>query len=171
MVVGAVALAAACSSTRQDLETLQAENTTYLAMNFSCTYADATDVEFAALKSHPEQYAEKCIRTKAFSDSDFLYADAIMMQQPEPDSRGTLPTYWKDGDVMRRLHLGPSFVVIVGRVRSCDERVQMSQKAEDLRAQQAHETPHQIVPPGPHCRASGMAVFVSEAQIIPTAMD
>ncbi|HEX3673386.1 MAG TPA: hypothetical protein VHU87_03865, partial [Rhizomicrobium sp.] len=64
-----------------------------------------------------------------------------------------LAAYWKDADIAHRLHLGPSFVTIVGRVRSCEERAKRALR------------------PVPPCRAPGMAVFVSEAQIIPTAMD
>jgi hypothetical protein len=154
LAAGALAFVAACSSTATDTGAqVQAANAAWLAMDFTCQRADAASVELAALRAHPAQYAEKCIRTKAFADANFLYDDAGQMQRAK--TAPGLAAYWKDSDVAHRLHLGPSFVTIVGRVRSCEER---TKRADAL---------HPVAP----CRAPGMAIFVSEAQIIPTAMD
>jgi len=165
---GALALVAGCGSTQHALEDQQAQNTAYLALDFTCSRGEAANAEFAALNAHPEQFAEKCVRVKAFSTGSFLFGDASQIRTEKPGT--ALPAYWKDAEAESRLRLGPSFVIVVGRVRSCTERAQRAEQAEALRARQAHETPHALALPIP-CRSAGFGIFVSEAEIIPTAMD
>ena len=136
---GALALIAACGTMQPAAPPPPPANPA--AEDFTCKRADAANVDLVALSAHPEQFAEKCVRTKAFSDATLLYADAGQMLKHKG-----MAVYWKDSDTARRLKLGPSFVIIVGRVRPCAGRALM-----------------------PTC--TGMAVFASLAEIIPTAMD
>jgi hypothetical protein len=167
---GVLALVAGCVTRtperEQMLEKSRSLNAAYVSQDFTCKRTDAANVELAALNANAGQFVEKCVRIKAFSDSTMLYGDAGHMQRPK--SGPVLDIVWKDAEIARRLHLGPSFVTVVGRVRSCDERRKLAQAVETYGA--ANATPA-VIPTPPPCRNDGLAIFISEAQIIPTAMD
>ncbi|HEY2071464.1 MAG TPA: hypothetical protein VGG48_18035 [Rhizomicrobium sp.] len=116
----------------------------YLAQDFTCKRADAAAVDLTTLQKHAADYDEKCVHLKVFTDAAFLYDDA------GHKSTAPIGAFWKNAETARHLKLGPSFVAVTGRVRNCAAR-------------------HKIAP-GSLCRGDA-ALFVSEAQIIPTAMD
>src|ERR1700689_453256 len=118
-VLGALALLTACGTSQHEIEDRQAQNTAYLALDFTCSRGAAANVEFAALNAHPEQFTEKCVRVKAFSNGTNLFGDASQIRTVKPGL--ALPAYWKDAEAETRLRLGPSFVIVVGRMRSCTE--------------------------------------------------
>jgi hypothetical protein len=146
------ALAACATAGPEDSRKLA--DTAYFAADFSCTRAEAANLDFAALEAHPERYANKCIRTDVFSDGVWLYASAGVMQA---DRNGPfhlrLGATWKNQDLRQRLSIGPSFVTVTGRVRDCVARKTHTPAAD-----------------APACEGLA-AIFVSEAQIVPTAMD
>lgn len=129
-----------------------AETAAYLAQDFTCTSAGSAAVELATLERAPERYADSCVRVLGFAKDDFLYQDAGSANAPAQRER--LGVYWQDKALERRLRLGPSFVTLVARVRRCSRHVE----AAPATAQEP-------------CRSVGTALFVSEARIVPTAMD
>jgi hypothetical protein len=165
------ALAACGTAPHDELQTQQAENAAWFAGDFSCKGADGVKVDFATIEKNAAAYTDKCVRTDVFTDGHKLYGSALVMQtdQRAAGVHPRLGVVWKSTDMGHRLHLGPSFVSIVGRVRDCPARLAMRQKGEDIRAQIAHEKPAAITSGG-DCPA-GTAIFVSDATVVPTAMD
>jgi hypothetical protein len=144
LALGLIACVAGCSTPQAPATAPPDPAIAYLAQDFTCKRADATEVQLSALEKSPLAYDEKCVRLRVFTDAALLYDDA--------GHKGAKPlgVFWKNGDTARHLKLGPSFVVIIGRVRSCATR-------------------HTIAPAS-LCRGDA-SLFVSEAMIIPTAMD
>lgn len=168
-----LAVLAACGTApHDDLQTQQAENTAWLAGDFSCKGADGVKVEFGTIEQNPTQYIDKCVRTDVFTDGRKLYGSALVMQMDQRSAavHPRLGVVWKNADLGHHLKLGPSFVSIVGRVRNCAARLAMRQKGEDIRAAIAHDKPAAVTSDGDECRGQ-VSIFVSDATVVPTAMD
>jgi hypothetical protein len=170
--IGLLAALAACATKPDNSQALLDANAAYFAQDFTCTRAGAAAVDFVKLAAHAEKYADACVRTQAFTDAVYLYTAAGEMQprRKAANVHPVLGTYWKSGDIEHRLRVGPSFVTAVGRVRRCADYLRLKQDGDALRAKLGQLPPVTILPPSP-CRNSTMGLFVSEAQVIPTAMD
>lgn len=144
----------------------RAANAAYFAADFNCTRATSGDIDLKLLNASADRYLEKCIRLEIFTDGTSLYVDAKGMKPVKASSAGL---YWQDDTLARRLKLGPSFVVITGRLRDCAKHNAMIAQAAAL------ESAPGAVPAQPAitgaCKTSATAIFVSDAQVIPTAMD
>jgi hypothetical protein len=165
------ALAACGTAPHDELQTQQAENAAWFAGDFSCKGADGVKVDFAAIEKSPAAYTDKCVRTDVFTDGRKLYGSALVMQTDQR-SAGVHPrlgVVWKNTDMEHHLKLGPSFVSIVGRVRDCPAWLAKKQEAEIIRAKIAGETAAAIT--GDGACAGSVTIFVSDATVVPTAMD
>ena len=114
----ACAAMAACSTPQppaRDHSAERAANAAYFAADFNCTRATAGDIDLKLLNASSDRYLEKCIRLEVFTDGTSLYVDAKGMKPVKASSVGL---YWQDDALARRLKLGPSFVVITGRLRT-----------------------------------------------------
>lgn len=131
----------------------------YFAADFSCTRATSDDIGLKLLNVQPDHYMDKCIRLPAFTDSVALYVNAAGMK-PIKDSPAGL--VWKSDDAAKHLKLGPSFVTITGRLRDCAVHSARAERAAALNI---------TVPPASACKTSATAIFISEVQVVPTAMD
>jgi hypothetical protein len=168
-VAGLLIGLSACSSTPSappDNSAARAANAAYFVDDFSCTRTTSDDVGLKLLNATPEHYLEKCVRLEAFTDGTALYVDAKGMMPVKASNDGL---YWKDPAIAGHLKLGPSFVVVTGRVRDCAKHNAMTAQAAAL------ESAPGAVPAQPAiigaCKTSATAIFISDAQIIPTAMD
>jgi hypothetical protein len=168
-VAGLLIGLSACSSTPsapQDNSAARAANAAYFADDFNCTRATSDEVGLKLLNTTPDRYLEKCVRLEAFTDGTSLYVDAKGMTPVKASNDGL---YWKDPAIAGHLKLGPSFVVLTGRVRDCAKHNAMTAQAAAL------ESAPGAVPAQPAiigaCKTSATAIFISDAQIIPTAMD
>ncbi|MGH6871022.1 MAG: hypothetical protein ACREHE_05890 [Rhizomicrobium sp.] len=164
-----LALLAACGTAPQaDPDQMQAaQSAAYFAGNFSCARGDAVAVTFTKLQDNPEAYADKCVRVDAFSDGGKLYADAGDKQggiraAPAPLR---IVVVWKNADLGKQLQLGPSFVTVTGRVRDCAAYRTHIAAAKALEAKVGH-----AIAPADDCGARA-SLYVSEATVVPTAMD
>jgi hypothetical protein len=160
---------AACSTPHPpspDHSAERAADAAYFAADFNCTRATSADIDLKLLNASSDHYLEKCIRLEVFTDGTSLYVDAKGMKPVKASSAGL---YWQDDALARRLKLGPSFVIITGRLRDCAKHNAMTARAAAL------ESAPGAVPAQPAiigaCKTSATAIFVSDAQIIPTAMD
>jgi len=169
-VACALVALAACSTAQTpptpDHSAERAADAAYFADDFNCTRATAESIGLKLLNTALERYREKCIRLEAFTDGTALYVDARGMKPVKASNDGL---YWKDPALAGHLKLGPSFVVITGRVRDCAKHNAMTAQAAAL------ESAPGTVPAQPAiigaCKTSATAIFVSDAQVIPTAMD
>lgn len=144
----------------------RAANAAYFAADFSCTRATSEDIDLKLLNAAAARYMEKCIRLEAFTDGSALYVNAKGMKPIKDSSAGL---YWEDGDAAKHLKLGPSFVIITGRLRDCTKHNAMAARAAALASAPGG------VPTAPAdlgaCKTAATAIFISDAQVIPTAMD
>jgi hypothetical protein len=159
----------ACSTTpatAPDYSTEHAANAAYFTGDFSCTKADAQQIDLKLLNAAKAAYLEKCVRFEAFTDGSALYANAAHMK---PIKESAIGLYWKDDETARHLKLGPSFVIITGRLRDCAKHNAMTAQAAALQSARG------AVPAVPAvigaCKTAATAIFVSDAEIVPTAMD
>jgi hypothetical protein len=127
----------------------------YLAADFTCTRTSAEDTGMKLLNVMPEKYIDKCVRFDAFTDGTTLYVDAKGMKPARASDAGL---YWKDADTAHHLKMGPSFVTVVGRFRDCARHNAMVRQSGVTAITGA-------------CQTTANAVFISETQITPTAMD
>ncbi len=150
-------LLAGCASTTAPTTDTTAERAAaaYLAADFTCTRASAEDTGMKLLNVMPEKYIDKCVRFDAFTDGTTLYVDAKGMK---PAKASDAALYWKDANIAHHLKMGPSFVTIVGRFRDCAQHNAMVRQSGTATVADA-------------CQTASKAVFISEAQITPTAMD
>lgn|SRR5512146_1784672 len=144
----------------------RAANAAYFAGDFNCTKADAAQIDLKLLNAATARYVEKCIRFEAFTDGSELYVNAAGMK---PVKASAVGLYWKEPDTARHLKLGPSFVVMTGRLRDCAKHNAMTARAATL------DSAPGAVPAAPAvigaCKTAATAIFVSDAEIVPTAMD
>jgi hypothetical protein len=166
----ALAALMACSTAQPppapDNAAARAANAAYFAEDFSCTRATSENIGLKLLNTAPDRYQEKCIRLEAFTDGASLYVDAKGMKPVKASNDGL---YWKDPTIAGHLKLGPSFVVITGRVRDCVKHNAMTAQAAALESAPG-AAPAQPAIIGA-CKTSATAIFISDAQVIPTAMD
>lgn len=144
----------------------RAANAAYFAADFSCTRTTSEDIDLKLLNAAAARYMEKCIRLEAFTDGSTLYVNAKGMKPIKDSSAGL---YWKDSDAAKHLKLGPSFVVITGRLRDCAKHNAMMARAAVL-ANAPGAVPAEPAILGA-CKTAATAIFISDAQVIPTAMD
>jgi hypothetical protein len=144
----------------------RAASAVYFAGDFNCTKADARQIDLKLLNAATSSYMEKCVRFEAFTDGGALYVNAAHMK---PAKASPVGLYWKDNETARRLKLGPSFVLITGRLRDCAKHNAMTAQAAALQSAPG------AVPAAPAiigaCKTAAAAIFVSDAEIVPTAMD
>ncbi len=159
----------ACSttpSTPPDNSAARAANAAYFTGDFNCTKADARQIDLKLLNAATAAYLEKCVRFEAFTDGSALYVNAAHMKPVKASATGL---YWKNEETARHLKLGPSFVFITGRLRDCARHNAMTAEAASL------QTAPGAVPAAPAiigaCKTAATAIFVSDAEIVPTAMD
>jgi len=131
----------------------------YFAADFSCTRAASEDVGLKLLNVQPDRYMDKCIRLPAFTDSVALYVNAAGMKPIKDSTAGLV---WKSDDTAKHLKLGPSFVTITGRLRDCTVHNAKAGRAAALNLS---------VPVAAACKTSATAIFISDVQVTPTAMD
>lgn len=131
----------------------------YFAEDFSCTRANSEDSGLKLLNVMPERYKDKCIKLDAFTDATYLYVSAAGMK-PIKDSPAGL--VWKSDDAAKHLKLGPSFVTITGRLRDCASHNAKADRAAALNLP---------VPAATACKTNATAIFISDVQVVPTAMD
>jgi hypothetical protein len=141
----------------------RAANAAYFAEDFSCTRAGAENIGLKLLNVMPDHYTDKCIQLNAFTDGVSLYVSAAGMK-PIKDSPAGL--YWKNDDIAKHLKLGPSFVTIVGRLRDCAKHNAMNAQAATF-----NSVPGQASAILGACKTFATAIFISDVQIAPTAMD
>ncbi|HEY7979043.1 MAG TPA: hypothetical protein VID67_12695 [Rhizomicrobium sp.] len=166
----ALAALAACGTAQPpstpDHSAERSANAAYFANDFNCTRATSENIGLKLLNIAPQRYLDKCIRLEAFTDGTSLYVDAKGIKPVKASNDGL---YWKDPALAGHLKLGPSFVVITGRVRDCAKHNAMTAQAAAL------ESAPGAVPAQPAiigaCKTSAAAIFISDAQVIPTAMD
>jgi hypothetical protein len=168
--VSLLAALAACGTKPDNSQALLDANTAYFAQDFTCARAGAVEISVGELSAHAEKYTDACVRTKAFTDAAFFYADAGQMQAHKKSASPAVGAYWKNTEIEHRLRLGPSFVTVMGRVRRCADYLRLHQDGDALRAKLGQLPPTTILPPVT-CRNGTIAILVSEAQILPTAMD
>jgi hypothetical protein len=159
----------ACSTTPSispNNSAARAANAAYFTGDFNCTRTDARQIDLKLLNAATAAYLEKCVRFEAFTDGSALYVNAAHMKLVKASATGL---YWKDDDTARHLRLGPSFVIITGRLRDCAKHNAMTAEAASL------QTAPGAVPAVPAiigaCKTAATAIFVSDAEIVPTAMD
>jgi hypothetical protein len=162
-----LALAACATQTATpDNSAERAATAAYFTGDFNCTKADAEQIDLKLLNAATAQYMERCVRLEAFTDGGALYVNAAHMK---PIKASTVGLYWKDDALARHLKLGPSFVVITGRLRDCAKHNAMTAQAAKLQSATG------AVPAEPAiigaCKTAAAAIFVSDAEIVPTAMD
>jgi hypothetical protein len=147
--LAAVFALAACSSTAPPAPPVShdAENAAWIARDFTCTRAEAKAVSLEALIAHPERFDESCVRVNAYFTGAALIHDA---SRPKT----AFDVYMKDRKAQLRYQLGPTFAAVTGRVRSCAAR-----------------KPRQTAVTAPLCHGEGFGLFVSDVQVVPTAMD
>jgi hypothetical protein len=167
--LAALAAIAACSSPQTDTKSKLAAIDDYFSQDMSCVASTSTRVDFPAFRRAADTYADKCIRIHVFATWNYVYADATDMQQPA-DRESRIGVYWNDTKVEAALRLAPSFVDIVGRVRSCGHRYEIMTDELKLKAELAGSAPGDVMLSGP-CHYTAMAIFSSNARIIPTPMD
>lgn len=157
-----------CSSTPAPTPTSpnhDAENAAWIARDFTCTRAEAKPVARDALTMHPEHFAESCVRVNGFlraqyftsnNRSDFLGLFLVRdaNQKSEIRSERQIRVHLKDQNAYMRFKFSPTFVILTGRVRSCVER-----------------NDRQTAATTPLCGIEGFELFVSDVQVVPTAMD
>jgi hypothetical protein len=144
----------------------------YFASDFTCDEKDAVAVDFQTLQRKPADDVDKCIRFQAFSNGKDLFASAKESNPSDPSAASNIRigVYWKEGAVDDSLRHVPSFVRVVGRLRSCIRRYDLITEEAKLNAERDHEKPHEVMLSGP-CHYISFAVFASQASILPTAMD
>ena len=166
--LAALLLLPACSQTPTvaDISAERAANAAYFANDFNCSKTASEQIDLKLLNAATARYMEKCIRLEAFTEGSALYVNAAGMKPIQASSVGL---YWKDLDTAKHLKLGPSFVVVTGRLRDCARHNAMTREAALLASEPG------TVPAEPGiigaCKSAATAVFVSEAEIVPTAMD
>jgi len=149
---------AACSSTTPAPTTApappsrDAENAAWIARDFTCTRTEAKQIALDALIAHPERFDETCVRVKAYFTGLTLVRDANHALAPKPSA--VFAAYARDKKTEAHYRRGPTFAVVTGRVRSCAAR-----------------TDRQTAVTTPLCRDKGFGLFVSDVQVVPTAMD
>jgi len=143
---------------------------TYFDAEFTCTAADAHPVDIRTLAQNPEKYVDQCIRVRGFSNGSSLAPTAAGLFDPSKDAVPEIEVNWKTEATSANLRSSPSFVKIVGRVRSCSREFEMSDKWAKLKAKRDHTATGEIMLSGA-CHSALFAIFASQAAIIPTAMD
>jgi len=159
-------LCACATQTRPDNSAERARNAAYFTGDFSCTKADAAQIDLKLLNAATAQYMERCIRFEAFTDGSALYVNAAHMK---PVKASAVGLYWKDDDIAQHLKLGPSFVLITGRLRDCARHNAMTAQAATLQSAPGAVSASPAVMGA--CKTAATAIFVSDAEIVPTAMD
>ena len=157
----------ACTTTPAappDTSAERAASAAYFTADFSCTKAGTRQIDLKLLNAATATYLEKCIRFEAFTDGSALYVNAAHMKPVKASSVGL---YWKDDETARHLKLGPSFVFITGRLRDCAKHNAMTAQAASFQTTPG-AVPAAIVGA---CKTAATAIFISDAEIIPTAMD
>lgn len=151
------ALLAGCASPSAPPADLTAQHAAaaYLAADFTCTRASSEEIGMKLLNVMPEKYLDKCVRFDAFTDGATLYVDAKGMTPAKASDAGL---YWKEAATAHHLKLGPSFATIVGRFRDCAQHNAMVRQSGAVAVTGA-------------CQTASKAVFISETEITPTAMD
>jgi len=122
------------------------------------------------LEKSPERYVDQCVKTRGFSNGFGLASTAAELHNPSKDPAPNIEVNWKNEAVPKRLRSSPSFVNVVGRVRSCAREDEMMEKSVSLRAKLDHTTPGEIMITGA-CHTAVFAIFASQATVVPTAMD
>jgi len=138
-----LALASGCAGVHRDSAPVQGiETAPAIAENFSCTRPEAKTVKLAALRRHPEQFADQCVRVALFTDGVEFAENAGTLHAPWPKDAKPFKFFFDDRAA--RLPKSPSFVDLVARVRVCDSGA-------------------------PKTCLDG--AYVSDVRILPTAMD
>ena len=156
--LAAVLALAACSSTKPTPNTApappnhDAENAAWIARDFTCTRAEAKQVALDVLIAHPERYDETCVRVNAYFTGLTLVRDANHALAPKPGV--VFAAYARDKKTEAHYRRGPTFAGVFGRVRSCTARADRQTAATT-----------------PLCRDKNFGLFVSDVQVVPTAMD
>ena len=154
------------SAAPPDNSAARAANAAYFAGDFDYAKADAEQIDLKLLNAATAAYMEKCIRFEAFTDGSAFYVNAAQMK---PIKASTTGLYWKDDDTARHLKLGPSFVIVTGRLRDCARHNAMTAEAARL------QTAPGAVPAEPAiigaCKTAATAIFISDVEVVPTAMD
>jgi hypothetical protein len=155
--LAAVLALAACSSTTPitapaPLPNHDAENAAWIARDFTCTRAEAKAVNFNTLRANPKLFDEGCVRVSGFFDGVYLVRDAG--EHRVKPRRNAVDAYMKDKKEQDHYQRGPTFAVVTGRVRSCAARAERQTSATT-----------------PLCRGTRFGLFVSDVQVVPTAMD
>ena len=168
-IVAALALSAlgACTTAPAappDTSAERAAKAAYFAGDFNCTKIDARQIDLKLLNAATSGYLEKCIRFEAFTDGSALYVNAAHMKPVKASSVGL---YWKDDETARHLKLGPSFVFITGRLRDCAMHNAMTAQAASPPSPPGTAAPAIVGA----CKTAATAIFISDAEIVPTAMD
>ena len=166
-VASLLAVLSACSTPAAPENSAErAANAAYFNGDFNCTKSDAEQIDLKLLNEATLHYMERCVRLEAFTDGGALYVNAAHMK---PIKASAIGLYWKDGDTAKHLKLGPSFVIITGRVRACAKHNAMTAQAAKLQSAPG------ALPAEPAilgaCKTAATAIFVSDAEIVPTAMD
>jgi len=161
-----LAVGACSTQTAPDNSAERATNAAYFNGDFNCAKTDARNIDLKLLNAAPSQYMERCVRLEVFTDGIALYVNAAHMN---PIKASKVGLYWKDDAIARRLKLGPSFVIVTGRLRDCAKHNAMTVQAAKLQSAPG------AVPAEPAiigaCKTAAAAIFVSDAEIVPTAMD
>jgi hypothetical protein len=154
--LAAVLALAACSSatpaTAPPPPDHEAEDAAWIARDFTCSNAEAKPVTLDALAADPDRYEETCVSVNAFFTGLGLVRNAYQIQAHQPGP--SFPAYNKDKKTEMHYRLNWTFAVVTGRVRSCAAR-----------------TDRQTAATTPLCRDKGFGLFVSDVQVVPTAMD
>jgi hypothetical protein len=161
-----LALGACATQVAPDNSAERAANAAYFNGDFNCAKADTRPIDLKLLNAAPSQDMERCVTLEAFTDGSALYVNAAHMN---PVMASKVGLYWKDDAIAHRLKLGPSFVIITGRLRDCAKHNAMTAQAAKLQSAPG------AVPAEPAiigaCKTAAAAIFVSDAEIVPTAMD
>jgi cytochrome c551/c552 len=130
----------------------------YFAQDFTCHPQNAKTVGLTTISAVPARYAGKCVQVSGFAKQNHLYRDG--RDAADPARHPGLALIWHDKTIEHRLQLGPSFVTVTARVRSCESRKTM-----------AAATPTHTEIDKQACTTGSVVLTVSDAKIIPTAMD
>jgi len=171
IIFGLIALFAlsACEhtvATVADNSAQRAANAAYFADDFNCTKGASEQIDLKLLNAATARYMEKCIRLEAFTEGSALYVNAAGIK---PIKASAVGLYWKDSDTPKHLKLGPSFVVITARMRDCTKHNEMTRQAA-LLANAPGTIPAEPAILGA-CKTAATALFISDAEVVPTAMD
>ncbi len=168
-----LAAALAACATKPPASTTPPPQLAYIgADDYTCKPGQSASVDFHAVIAAPERYYDKCIRVRALFKGGSLWENATAFQS----KNAAIVLYSRNGNTAAGAPPHPYFVGVVGRLRSCPERMRrlagLSPHTDAPPAASALPTGGEVFILKSYCYGvQGPALFASSIETLPTAMD